>query len=188
MVPSLIIDCKLFFLIFHIKNYPQNHSIFSSSEVTYPFLIFTCRTLFSVIASILTIGNTHLTLVDITFRWFWKRSKLIDKMDAEDSSQEVNYESSQLRIGPYKLKPDEHFVESEMPFKGMFRLSHSPTWQKQRHPANNWTRYKDDEFYDLSENHGMGPQSFRSGGFSDWCFPIGLKDPSDPLIGWASYI
>ena len=47
-------------------------------------------------------------------------------MDAEESSQEVNYESSQLRIGPYKLKPDEHFVESEMPFKGMFRLSHSP--------------------------------------------------------------
>ena len=35
----------LFFLILHIKNFPQNHSLLSSSEVTYPFLIFTCRTL-----------------------------------------------------------------------------------------------------------------------------------------------
>ena len=28
---------------------------------------------------------------------------------------------------------------------------------------------KDDDFYDLSENHGLGPQSFRSGRFSKWC-------------------
>jgi len=67
------------------------------------------------------------------------KTELIDKMDAEDSSQEVNYELSQLRIGPHKLRADEHFVEQEIPFK-------------------------DNDFYDLSENHGMGPQSFRS----DW--------------------
>ena len=46
-------------------------------------------------------------------------------MDAEGSSQEINYESSQLRIGPHKLKPDENFVANELPFKGMFRLSYS---------------------------------------------------------------
>ena len=45
MVPSLFIDRELFFLILHIKNYPQNHSILSRSKVTYPVLIFTCRTL-----------------------------------------------------------------------------------------------------------------------------------------------
>ena len=54
-------------------------------------------------------------------------------MDAEDSSQEVNYESSQLRIGPHKLRADEHFVEQEIPFKGMFRLSHSLVWLFPRH-------------------------------------------------------
>ena len=60
-------------------------------------------------------------------------------MEAEDSSQEVNYESSQLRIGPHKLKADEHFVEQEMPFKGMFRLSHSIMWPNpsQRHLCRN---------------------------------------------------
>ena len=46
-------------------------------------------------------------------------------MDAEGSSQEINYESSQLRIGPHKLKPDENFVANELPFKGMFRLSYA---------------------------------------------------------------
>ena len=50
-------------------------------------------------------------------------------MDGGESSQEVNYESSQLRIGPYKLKADEHFVAREMPFKGKFRLSYAQ-WQK----------------------------------------------------------
>ena len=49
-------------------------------------------------------------------------------MDAEGSSQEINYESSQLRIGPHKLKPDENFVANELPFKGMFRLSYSIAW------------------------------------------------------------
>jgi len=60
-------------------------------------------------------------------------------MDTEDSSQGVNYESSQLRIGPHKLKADEHFVEQEMPFKGMFRHSHSIPWpnQSQRHLCSN---------------------------------------------------
>ena len=49
-------------------------------------------------------------------------------MDAEGSSQDINYESSQLRIGPHKLKPDENFVANELPFKGMFRLSYSIVW------------------------------------------------------------
>ena len=53
----------------------------------------------------------------------------MDKIDdPEGSSQEVKFESSQLRIGQYKLKPDEHFVEQEMPFKGMFWLSYSLAW------------------------------------------------------------
>ena len=56
-------------------------------------------------------------------------------MDAEDSSQEVNYELSQLRIGPHKLRADEHFVEQEIPFKGMFRLSHSLVWLFPNHIA-----------------------------------------------------
>ena len=45
VTPSLFTDRELFFLILHIKNYPQNHSILSRSEVTYRVLIFTCRTL-----------------------------------------------------------------------------------------------------------------------------------------------
>ena len=52
----------------------------------------------------------------------------MEKMDTEGSSQEINYETSQLRIGPYKLKPDENFVAHEMPFKGMFRLSYAIAW------------------------------------------------------------
>ena len=45
LVPALSSAREQFFLILHIKNYPQNHSILSRSKVTYPVLIFTCRTL-----------------------------------------------------------------------------------------------------------------------------------------------
>ena len=44
-------------------------------------------------------------------------ANLIDKISDSGSSQ-MDLESSQLRIGPHKLKPADDFVEMGLPFKG----------------------------------------------------------------------